>query len=363
LGGTIDIDITGERPLWEMDLLSEKFQFDDFIVEGYSMIPGKEQDIAGDLDASDEEIKAVLSRQIDQRMSGTRQIDQWDVDIKIQSKQVYSGKDLIGHGTVILSGRQDRFDQEFILNTRGGYIKGRAGFSRDSKELKGYINLDIGRFDYGVFLRRLDPENKTDGLLSAKVDLTLSGENYSRRLDHSNGTLDFVIWPRNIDAEVMDFWAMNVFFAILPPLNEDKSKINCLVSLLDIDDGIMKEEFFAVDSSKVWLNGNLDVNFRDERIDLGLYPHPKKPRIFALETPIHIKGDFDKQDISVKPGDMVGSAISFVFSPLHVPMRRIFGRKVPEDASETCGKLLDREYLKTLKIKSPRQATDEPPNY
>lgn len=367
IGGTVDVDISGERPLWKMDLLSKRFQINDFIVEGYSMIPGKASTSVTEEDRDEPEAarQAELSQQLDQRLGEHRQIDRLDADIKIRAKQVRSGKDLIGDGSLTLSGREDRLDQVFSVNTNsGGTVKGKIGFDRNQQGLGGYVKLDIDRFDYGIFLRRMNPDNKTDGLLSTKIDMTLSGKNYSRRLEHSNGTLDFVIWPRNIEAEIMDFWAVNVFFAILPPLSEDTSKVNCLVSLLDIEDGSVTEEFFAVDSSKVWLNGNLNVNLRDETVDLALFPNPKKPRLFALETPIHLKGDFEKQEIVVKPMDMVGSVLSLIFSPLHVPMRRIFGRDVPEDASEVCGKMLDREYLKSLKIpKTPAARSHELPNY
>jgi hypothetical protein len=41
-------------------------------------------------------------------------------------------------------------------------------------------------------------------------------------------------------------------------------------------------------------------------------------------------------------------------------MRRIFGKKVPADASEVCGKLLDRSYLQSVKDKiKKKRTTDE----
>ena len=43
LSGNITIDMTGARPLWNMDLVSNQLQIDDFDVEGYSLIPGKEK--------------------------------------------------------------------------------------------------------------------------------------------------------------------------------------------------------------------------------------------------------------------------------------------------------------------------------
>ena len=82
---------------------------------------------------------------------------------------------------------------------------------------------------------------------------------------------------------------------------------------------------------------------------MRLFPHSKSAKIFGLQTPIQVKGSFDELRLSVRPIDIVGSYVSFILSPLHAPMRRIFGKNIPEDGSEICGKLLDRDYLQSIK--------------
>ena len=132
-----------------------------------------------------------------------------------------------------------------------------------------------------------------------------------------------------------------------------ESKINCVVGILDIEEGQLNEEFLAVDTTKVWLTGNIDINFPGETIELALFPRAKKAKIGGIETPVYLKGNlndnFDTSDLEIKKTDMVKTFFSIVFSPLHVPMRRIHGNKVPEDSSEMCGKLMDRKYLQQLK--------------
>ena len=56
-------------------------------------------------------------------------------------------------------------------------------------------------------------------------------------------------------------------------------------------------------------------------------------------------------NLKVKKSDIVKTFASIILSPLHVPMRRIYGKKIPADGSEECGKLLDRSYLKSIKDK------------
>jgi len=77
--------------------------------------------------------------------------------------------------------------------------------------------------------------------------------------------------------------------------------------------------------------------------------------ITPTETPIYLKGNlkdnFGMSNLQVKKSDIVKTIASIILSPLHVPMRRIYGEKIPADGSEMCGNLLDRSYLKSIKAK------------
>jgi uncharacterized protein involved in outer membrane biogenesis len=352
LGGSIDIDMTGARPLWNMNLVSEQFRLDDFNVEGYSLIPGKEQDSDKNNETAASPNKDTFLKQADERIDEIREINEWDLDITLDARKVVSDQDHIGNGRIVLSARQDRFDESFQINMPAGKLQGEFGFRRANPGVSGYFKIDMDKFDYGIFLRHLDPDAEADGFISANVDLQLAGKDYSDSLARADGKIDMAIWPRNINADVMDIWAINLFFAVLPKLSTEESKVNCVVSVLNIEDGQLNEEFFAVDSTKVWLNGNLDINFPNETVRLSLFPRAKKARIFGLELPVILKGDFDEQNLVVNKSTIVGSVVSFILSPLHAPMRRIFGKHVPSDASEKCGQLMDRDYLHALQKKN-----------
>ena len=218
--------------------------------------------------------------------------------------------------------------------------------------VEGYFRLDVEKLDYGILTRRINPDTRADGLVSAHVDLELSGRDFSHSLEHASGKIDFAMWPRNIGADVMNIWAVNLFFAILPSFSDRESKVNCVVAILDAEEGQLNEQFLALDSTKVWVNGNLDVNFPKETVRLSLFPRSKTARMFGLQTPIHVSGNFNDLSLRIRPLDLIGSYASFILSPLHAPMRRIFGEQIPEDGSEICGELLDRDYLKGLQEKA-----------
>ena len=358
LGGSIDIDMTKKRPVWKMKLVSEQFQINDFDVEGYTLIPGKEKkpgekDQAENQSKSNKDKQREMATKINQRLGETREIDRWDIDATVESRNIRSGKDRLGDGKISLSARKNSYDQEIQLDTLGGQISNTMGLQLVDDGISGYLKLDMDKFDYGILMRRIDPEADFAGLLSSRIDLRLSGNNYLRRFDRTNGIIDFAVWPQNTSAGDIDIWAVNIFQAVSSSVTTTESKINCAVGILDIEDGQLNEEFLAVDTTKVWLHGNIDINFPNETLELAMVPRPKKPKIGGIETPVYLKGSlndkFDMSDLSIKKKDIVKTFVSIVFSPLHVPMRRIYGNKVPADGSEMCGKLLDRDYLHLIK--------------
>ena len=354
LGGVIKIDITHPRPLWTMNLVSNNFQIDDFDLEDYSVIPDQEAvtDNEQPQATTRERVREVMM-QANTTLEQPHDVDNLDADITLDARQVYSGKDRLGNGQLVMALREDVMDiKQLKLNVPGGNLEGSMGIQLIDDGIEGYFRLDVEKLDYGILTRRINPDTSADGLITARVDLELSGSDFSHSLEHASGKIDFAMWPRNIGADVMNIWAVNLFFAILPSFSDRESKVNCVVAVLNTEDGQLNEQFLALDSTKVWVNGNLDVNFPKETVRLSLFPRSKTARMFGLQTPIHVRGNFDDLSLRIRPLDLIGSYASFILSPLHAPMRRIFGEQIPEDGSEICGELLDRDYLKRLQEKA-----------
>ena len=354
LGGVIKIDITHPRPLWTMNLVSNNFQIDDFDLEDYSVIPDQEAvtDNEQPQATTRERVREVMI-QANTSLEQPHDVDNLDADITLDARQVYSGKDRLGNGQLVMALREDVMDiKQLKLNVPGGDLEGSMGIQLIDDGIEGYFRLDVEKLDYGILTRRINPDTSADGLITARVDLELSGSDFSHSLEHASGKIDFAMWPRNIGADVMNIWAVNLFFAILPSFSDRESKVNCVVAVLNTEDGQLNEQFLALDSTKVWVNGNLDVNFPKETVRLSLFPRSKTARMFGLQTPIHVRGNFDDLSLRIRPLDLIGSYASFILSPLHAPMRRIFGEQIPEDGSEICGELLDRDYLKRLQEKA-----------
>jgi len=147
----------------------------------------------------------------------------------------------------------------------------------------------------------------------------------------------------------LDMWATNLFLMTLPEINKKESKTNCMIALMDVDDGIMKEQLLIFDTTKLWMHGNIEVDFRQEQVQLSLFPHSKTARIYSLESPMRIAGYFSDIKLAVTPVYVAATTLAFVTCPLFSPLLRLVGDKVPEDGSAICEQLFDREYVNKLK--------------
>ena len=78
------------------------------------------------------------------------------------------------------------------------------------------------------------------------------------------------------------------------------------------------------------------MDFNTRKFDVYAAPIAKKAEFFSLATPIKVQGSFEDFGLGVNPLNLTGSVISFVTSPVHVPLRRVFKKKVPADGKQAC---------------------------
>ena len=359
LDGQILIDTSESETHWILELVSQNFQIKDFEVDGFSLIPDTTNSLklkskTSNWNGKEEQLQESLSE--DFKLSHS--YPGLDLSLQLEARKVMSGDDDLGGGKLQLHATDNSLNvKNFELDIPAGFINGALELVQHDQHIEGRIKLDMDKFDYGVLYRHIKPDSPADGLISTRIDLQLSGRDFMHGLEHANGQFDFALWPKNIDASIINIWSVNLFLAILPELNKKESKFNCGVALLDVEDGKLSEELLVIDSTKIYMLGNLNVNFQDEEVSLSLFPKAKKARMFGLQAPIRINGSFDELGLTIKPTDLLIGYVKFITSPFHAPFRRIFGKNIPDDASELCGKILDRKYLTTIleemKKKSP----------
>ncbi len=347
LQASIVVETNLSKPLWTVNINSRQLQLNDFKFDDWNT----KQDATTSLKTSAPTSKERPLLKILRDLEDTVKSPEMHLNLNLKADKVLSGEDRLGKAQFQLHMHDNAFSiQHADIELPGGRIKSSISLMIKHGEASGHVIVDIDKLDYGITTRLFEPDSKVDGIISTRADLELGGRNFTRLLDQANGILDIAVWPRNTrPAKALNLWTTNLYLILLPELKKKESLVNCMIGLMNLEDGTMREEFFALDTTKLWIYGNINADFKQEYIKLSLFPQSKTARLFSFQSPIRVEGKFSDIGMVINPVDLTGSYISFITSPLHVPARWIFGGKIPDDGSTICEQLFDREYVVKLK--------------
>jgi hypothetical protein len=223
------------------------------------------------------------------------------------------------------------------IDTAGGGIDLVMSLLHSGEHLDFTVTANVDRFDYGVLARRLDPESDMDGVMSLDIGLQSTAPVKAEIMANASGHFDFALVPDNFSAEVFDLWAVNLVSSIAAEVDKDEaSKMNCVVVRLGLEDGLLTEKAVFMDTTRMSVAGKVDIDFKSQEIDILMAPKAKRAEFFSLATPVKVQGSFDDFGMGVGKVRAARSAISFITSPIHVPIRRVFRKEIPADGREAC---------------------------
>ena len=252
---------------------------------------------------------------------------------------VISGQDRLGAGELKITfadGRAVIGPASIVMP--GGSAHASLTYQPRERDVLTDLKIDVDKFDYGVVARRFKPSADLDGRFSFTMDIHSQAPRLSEAIKHGSGTLDFFVWPNEMKANIFDLWAVNVFLALLPTIDpKNESKVNCAIGRFSLKDGKLSQRQLVIDTSKVRVTGNTEIDLAKETLHMRLQPQAKTAQFLSLATPLEVNGSFDKFSIGPNPGDVLETVIRFATSVVWVPIKRLFSEKVPEDGSDVCG--------------------------
>jgi hypothetical protein len=106
-------------------------------------------------------------------------------------------------------------------------------------------------------------------------------------------------------------------------LTDDKSEVDvhCAVAGFSAKNGIMTLNQFAFDTPVVLASGEGTIDLKNERLDLAITGHPKKPQLVRLRAPITVRGPLDHPAVGVDASSAIAQGglalgLAVVLSPL-----------------------------------------------
>ena len=351
------IETTLAKPYWTINIHSRQLQLNDFSFDIADLQQSKNKTVK----TSKQKFDDIIALQPVRQLVDVAQSPKMHFNLNLKADQILSGEGILGKAVFQLQLEDNIINlPTAAINLPSGRTSASANIEVKDNNISGNIKIEVDKLDYGIVARTFDAEAELDGVFSSRIDLTFDGNKLTNLLDFASGQIDTVVWPKNTKpAKILDLWATNLYLILLPELKKKEAKVNCIVSLMTLKDGTMKEDFFAIDTTKLWIQGDFTVDFKRKEIILSLFPRSKTARFFAIQSPIRASGSFTDIKLDFSLLDLSVGYVSFLTSPLHVPVRRVFDGKPPEDGSAICEQFFDREHVERLHAEAKKKAQEE----
>lgn len=164
---------------------------------------------------------------------------------------------------------------------------------------------------------KLGTPNVNKGNIGGVIKITGKGASLRDILSSSNGTLGVGMEGGALSSLLVELMGLDVSQAVEFLGKTDKPvAIRCLVGDFGIKQGQMNARTLVLDTADTQVGGEGGLNFKTEAMDFTFKAHPKDVSLFALRTPLHVRGTLKKPAVSLdipsllaRTGAAVGLAI------------------------------------------------------
>jgi AsmA family protein len=162
----------------------------------------------------------------------------------------------------------------------------------------------------GLHLDQLFPASKMNaasaGTIGGRAKLDATGNSMAQMLGTANGEAALIMDGGTVSELLLRLSNLDIANSILVLLGGDKQvPIRCMVANFKAVEGDFKVQDLVLDTPKVNITGEGDVNFADESLHLRLVSQSKGFSLASLRGPIVVTGPFKKPSVHPDMGKVV----------------------------------------------------------
>ncbi len=201
----------------------------------------------------------------------------------------------------------------FGLNASGGSFNGEFGLNADSKALR--VKLDGAKFGLSDYLKanKITDIVSRDAPTDISVDLTSQGGSVRQLMAGLNGKVLLKVGEGELRDQYLDFLGGDMV-GMLGKLGQAtaRTKLECVVAGLDIKSGIVTPKAILMETGRLGVVAEGDINLGTEQLALKVVPAPRDAGIAPLAVPVRVGGTFAKPSFSPDAAAMAKGALGAV---------------------------------------------------
>ena len=218
-------------------------------------------------------------------IENNKKLDEAEIKMNLQNGKLSAS--LLKH-----SAFQGELDSEFVIDSSG----------KGAPTVK--VKFKAPRLEVGELAVVSDGSAAVEGPLAIDISLLAQGNSLAQIMATLNGDVYLLMEKGSADAKALDV-LVGGLTAILGTIfveESSKTQINCAISDLKLDDGILTPQLVVLDTqySTVFAEGQVDL--KKEQLDLKVTPEAKGVSL-SIAYPVRLYGQLNKPEIEIVKTD------------------------------------------------------------
>jgi uncharacterized protein involved in outer membrane biogenesis len=225
----------------------------------------------------------------------------------------------------------------------------------NQKPPAGKANIELN----GLNLRQLVPASdrmkEPLGLLHGRIDISGRGTSIADLFGTADGRMALLINGGSISNLLVELGGLDVAEALRILATKDvQVRLRCAVADLSLKAGVATPQALVIDTTDTIVRGEGTVDFRNERLNLTMYPEPKDPSPFAVRSPITIQESFKDPKVMPKMGPIaLRGAAAIALGAINPLLAFLPFIETGPGKDSDCGKLLQQVKQAGVTEKKP----------
>lgn len=308
VAGTVSVDLRGDKPLLQGQLVSSHLDFDDLgpliglppnVTEGNSASPEQR---------AEAEARKASPKLLPDKEFNLRKLGAMDADVRLQAKDVDAGKWPIESLEAHVQLRDSVLQVKPVeVGFSGGTVAGALRLDASRQRIDAATDLSLHGLDLERMFPKMQPPNI--GRMNGRIDLRGNGNSVATMLATADGEVQVGMGRGKFSNLLLELAGLDVAESLKFLLSKDHTvKLRCAYGDFGVEDGKAKARSMVFDTTDTVVFGDGSVDFGDEELALELRPKPKDFSPVSLRGPLEIGGTFKDPKFRPQAKSLLGRA-------------------------------------------------------
>jgi uncharacterized protein involved in outer membrane biogenesis len=221
-------------------------------------------------------------------------------------------EELRGDGVRFASGRLRVTGDDGVLRVRlqqvsaaGGTLDADLRVDAGATPPKFGLRAQARNLEYGPLARAVDPGSTAAGRLDVVADLAAEGQP-QELLPTVSGTVDAAVYPRGLHSDGLALWGAGLLGAMLGQLDpKSRAAVECAVASVDLLGGTAKSSALFVDTARVRIVGEFEVDLTTRALSGRIDPVSKEPALLTFAPTMLLGGTVEAPKLTAAAENVV----------------------------------------------------------